>query len=249
MSNHLKFAFFGSSRFSEYVLDELKKADYFPALDITNAKEDLPIEKLKELNADYFIVASFGKIIPQSVLGLPKYGCINVHPSLLPLYRGPSPIQNQILNADETGVTIIKMDEKMDHGPILAQEKVAVEPWPDHYDAVEEKLARAGGELLVRVLDDMPEAMAQNDSQATIVKMIRKEDGLLDLNDSVEVNYRKVLAYSTWPGAYFFHKRKDGKEIRVIVKDAKIGDGKLEILSVIPAGKREMLWADFLRGN
>lgn len=247
----IKFVFFGSSRFSEYVLDELKDADYFPILDITSAKDPLPLEELNALRADLFIVASFGKIIPQDILNLPKQGCLNVHPSLLPKYRGPSPIQNQILDAAESGVTIIKMDEKMDHGPIIAQEEVGLEPWPDHYDVVEEKLARAGGQLLVKVLSNIGclTETPQDHEKATYIKFIKKEDGLLDLNDQAITNYRKVLAYSTWPGAYFFFKTKMGKEVRLVVKDARIEEDKFVPTLVIPAGKREMNWTDFLRGN
>ncbi len=241
----IKFVYFGSSRFSEYVLDELKKADYFPVLDISSAKNPLP--ELPE--ADMFIVASFGKILPQSILEKPKYGCLNVHPSLLPKYRGPAPIQNQILDNAEPGVSIIKMDEKMDHGPILAQESVEIEPWPDHYETVEEKLGRAGGKLLVKVLENKLVETPQNDAEATYIKMIKKEDGLLDLNDSPETNLRKVLAYSTWPGAYLFFKRKTGEEVRVVVKDAVVENGVFTPTRVIPAGKREMNWQDFLRGN
>lgn len=250
MHTPIKYVFFGSSRFSEYVLDELKNADLFPALDIRSAREDLPLEELRALNADFFVVASFGKILPKEILEMPKHGCINVHPSLLPAYRGPSPIQNQILdNAREVGVTIIKMDEQMDHGPILAQEKIEIAPFPDHYDVVEEKLGRAGGKLLAEVLENELKEIPQDDSQATYVKMIKKEDGLLNLSDAPETNVRKVLAYSTWPGAYLFHKRKDGKEIRVVVKDAKVENGIFTPTSVIPAGKKEMSWDAFLKGN
>ena len=246
LSPHIKFAFFGSSRFSEYVLDELKKADYFPVLDVTNAKEPLP-ELPPDL--DLAIVASFGKILPADYLKIPKQGFINVHPSLLPELRGPSPIQNLILQSKTPGVTIIKMDEKMDHGPILAQERVEIAPWPDHYDIVEEKLGKAGGELLVRVLEGEMKAVSQDESRATFVKMIKKEDGLLDMNAPADANYLKVLAYSTWPGAYFNFRRKTDDEIRVVVKDAKVENGQFIPTRIIPGGKREMNWPDFLRGN
>lgn len=248
MENHkIKFVFFGSSRFSTFVLEELEKAGYSPILNITSAREPLP--ELPE--ADLFIVASFGKIISKDVLALPKQGCLNVHPSLLPELRGPAPIQGAILGQSEPGVTIIKMDEEMDHGPILAQEKVAISPWPDHYNTVEEKLARAGGKLLVSLLSNIGclTETPQDHSEATFIKMIKKEDGLIDLNDEAEKNYRKVLAYSTWPGAYLFFKKKTGEEVRVVVKDAKVEDGKFVPVRVIPAGKREMGWNDFLRGN
>lgn len=253
MDTKIKFAFLGSSRFSFYVLDELVKMGYSPLLNITSAREDLPMEKLRALNADVFIVASFGKILPQELLGLAKHGALNVHPSLLPALRGPAPIQGTILGLSEPGVTVIQMDEKMDHGPILAQEPVEITPWPDHYAVVEEKLGRAGGKMLAGILPQWvngeTQALEQDHDKATFIKLIKKEDGLLDLSGSAEVNLRKVLAYSTWPGAYLIFKRKHGDEVRVVVKDAKIEEGKFIPTRIIPAGKREMRWEDFLRGN
>lgn len=253
--------FFGSSRFSEYVLDELKNADFFPVLDIRSAKEPLPsLDELRSLEPDLFVVASFGKILPKDLIELPKFKTLNVHPSMLPELRGPAPIQNLILgkggqagSRPVVGVTIMRMDEKMDHGPIVAQEKVEVAPWPDHYDIVEEKLGRAGGRLLAEVipswLENLLPEKEQDESGATFVKMIKKEDGLLDLADSPEENLRKVLAYSTWPGAHFIFKKKTGDEVRIVVKDAEIRDGAFTPTRVIPAGKKEMVWQDFLRGN
>lgn len=248
MNKDLKFAFFGSSQFSKHVLDKLERAGYMPALNVTNAKEPLP-----ELTSDIdvAIVASFGKILPKEYLEIPKHGFVNVHPSLLPKLRGPSPIQSQILNSEtnEVGVTIIKMDEKMDHGPILAQRKVILNPWPDHYAIIEALLGQEGGKLLVEVLGNEFNEHPQNHEEATYCKLVKKEDGLLDLNDKPEKNWRKVLAYSTWPGAYIMFKRKQGDEIRVVIKNAKIEDGKFIPTLVIPAGKKEMDWQSFLRGN
>jgi methionyl-tRNA formyltransferase len=242
----IRFVFFGSSNFSKYVLEELENADFVPMMTITNAKAPLP-----ELPADtdLSIVASFGKIIPKDYLSKPKYGFINVHPSLLPELRGPSPIQNLILQNKTPGVTIIRMDEKMDHGPILNQKEIDVRPWPDHYAVVEEKLGRAGGKLLVRTLRGEINEQEQDHNKATFVKMIKKEDGLLNLEDEPEKNLRKVLAYSTWPGAHIIFKRKNGEDIRVVIRNAKIIDGNFVPTRVIPAGKKEMDWQDFLRGN
>ncbi|MGB3922105.1 MAG: peptide deformylase [Minisyncoccia bacterium] len=252
-AKEVKFAYFGSSEFSKYVLEELEALHFSPALNISSSKEPLPIEALKKLEADVFVVASFGKILPKEILELPKHGVINVHPSLLPKLRGASPIQGSILGGAEPGVTIIKMDERVDHGPILAQTKVEIEPWPDHYAAVEEKLGRAGGHVLGLVLPKWLsgeiEPRIQNDDKATFTKLIKKEDGLIRPDEPAEESLRKVFAYSTWPGAYLIYKNKFGKEIRVIVKDAEIKEGKFVPLRVVPAGKREMLWVEFLRGN
>ncbi len=250
----VRFVFFGSSKFSEYVLDELERAGLSPLFTIDSARDPLPMEKLKKSKADVFIVASFGKILSKEVLDIPKHGTLNVHPSLLPRLRGASPIQNTILSPEEEpGVTIIKMDEKMDHGPIIAQAKVPISPWPDHYAPVEEKLARAGGEVLAAILpkwiNGELEAEEQEHAQATFTKLVKKEDGLLDLSENAETNLRKVLAYSVWPGAHMIYKNKRGQEIRVVVKDAKVEDGVFVPARVIPAGKKEMDWQSFLNGQ
>ena len=250
--NKPTFAFLGSSRFSHYVLDELEKAGFSPALNIASAREELPLEKLRALDADVFIVASFGRILPKELVEMPKRGTLNVHPSLLPALRGPAPIQGTILGKSEPGVTIIKMDEKMDHGPILAQEEVPLDPWPDHYSVAEEKLGRAGGALLAKILPDWLagklEAREQEHDKATYIKLVKKEDGLIDLAGDAEVNYRKVLAYSTWPGAYFMLKRKNSEEMRVVVRDAVLEAGVFTPTRVVPAGRREMDWESFRNG-
>lgn len=248
-----KFVFFGSSKFSTYVLEELEAVGLSPVLNITSAKDPLPLEEIKKIDADVFVVASFGKILPKEVIDLPKYKTLNVHPSLLPKLRGPAPIQNTILGQSEPGITIIRMDEKMDHGPILLQAKVSITPWPDHYNEVEKKLGRASGKILGALLPKWVEGkireIPQNDAVASYTKLIQKEDGLLNLSDPAEENLNKVLAYSTWPGAYIIYKNKRNKEVRVVVKDATIIDGLFTPIRVIPAGKREMNWQDFLRGN
>ena len=252
-AKNIKFVFFGSSQFSRYVLEELELAGFSPALNITSARGPLPIEELKNIQADVFVVASFGKILPKELIELPRYKTLNVHPSLLPRLRGPAPIQGAILKEEEPGITIIKMDAKVDHGPILVRAKISVTPWPDHYPVVEEKLGRAGGKilgiLLPKWVNGEVSEVPQNDSQSSYTELIKKEDGLLDLNGPAEMNLKKVLAYSTWPGAYMFFKKKTGQEIRVVVKDAVIQDGQFRPTRVVPAGKREMDWQDFLRGN
>lgn len=250
----INYVFFGSSRFSEFVLDELVKAGFSPLKKITSAREPLPpLEELRTANADVFIIASFGKILPKELLDIPRHGSLNVHPSLLPELRGPAPIQGLILGQGTLGVTIIKMDEHMDHGPIIYQEKAELEPWPDHYAIIEEKLARAGGKMLASLLSDWVSGKItsheQDHSKATFIKMIKKEDGLLDLTAPAEKNLRKVLAYSTWPGAYIIFRRKTGDDIRVVVKGGKIENDQFLPTRVIPAGKKEMSWEDFLRGN
>ncbi len=194
--------------------------------------------KLKGLNCDLAIVVAYGKIIPKNVVDMFGMGLINIHPSLLPLYRGPSPIVSAILNGDsETGVSIIKIDEEMDHGPILAQEKIKLSG-TEMVEDLEKTLADIGGELLAKVL---PEYMngniklqEQDHSKATFCKKITKEDGLIDLNDSGEINYRKYRAYQGWPRTFFF---KDGK--RMIITKAKFENNSFIIEKIIPEGGKE----------
>lgn len=245
----LKIVFFGTSRVSRIVLEELQKAGFSPEL----VPENFTKEELREKNPDLFLVAAYGRILFKEIIDIPKHGSLNVHPSLLPKLRGSSPIQNTILENLEPGVTIIKMDEKIDHGPILAQEKVEIAPFPDHYAIVEAKLAQAGGSLLSRILIDYVEEkitpVLQDDSEATYTQKILTNDALIDLNDNALINMRKVLAYSTEPGAYLMFTGKAGSEIRVKVLDATLKDEKFIPARVIPAGKKEMTWEEFLRGN
>lgn len=236
--NMIKFVFFGSSQFSQYVLSELRGKGFEPMLVVSDAKAPLP--ELPE--ADVYIVASFGKILPAEVINKPKFESLNVHPSLLPKLRGPSPIQGSILGAERTGVTIMRMDEKMDHGPIVAQREEDIAPFPDYYSLVEEKLARAGGELLSEVLPKWVngeiEELPQDEALATYTKIIKKEDSDIS-NDSPELALRKVMAYEVWPRARLGD---------LIVTKAHIEDGKLALDKVIPPGRKEMPYTDYLNG-
>ena len=265
----IKFAFFGTSEVSIHVLEELKKAGLLPSLVITGldkpkgrnlvmtspmnkvwgdengvrilqaAKlDDDFVNELKKEEWDVFVVASYGKIIPERVLEIPKYKSINMHPSLLPELRGPSPIMTMILeDKKETGVTIMLIDKEMDHGPILAQEEVTIDEWPC-LSELEKQLSIIGGMMLVNVLPKWIlgeiKPQEQNHKKATFSKMIKKEEALVDLLDDDYLNYRKIMAYERLKPHFF----KDGK--RVVINDAKFGNGKLEILRVTPEGKKEI---------
>jgi len=214
------------------------------------------IEKLMTHDCQTFIVASYGKIIPEKVLdGAPKH-VLNVHPSLLPKYRGASPIQSAIHDdTKDTGVTIIRLDKEMDHGPIVAAEKAHFDEWPT-YEEAEERLGEAGGALLAKILPDWVDGAAteteQDHSQATFTKKVVKEDGLLDPIDILPdaetgrayAAFRKIQAYHSWPVAYFFVE-KNGKKIRIKITSAAWKDGKLTIEKVIPEGRKEMFYRDF----
>lgn len=226
-----------------------------PVLQPSSLKND-DIAAFLNTEWDLFIVASYGKIFPKTLLSLPKHGTLNVHPSLLPKFRGPSPIRSAILeDVRETGVTIMLMDEELDHGPIVAQARVELEKdeWPPRATLFEQLLAHAGGQLLTETIplwlmgEITPEE--QDHSKATFSKKIIKEDGRIDLADDPYKNLLKIRAYDGWPGTYFVHS-KNGKNIRVKITDAKLAeDGALRILRVIPEGKKEMDYQDFLRGR
>ncbi len=214
-------------------------------------KSEETLNELKNYQSDVFVVASYGKIIPQNILDIPKHKTLNIHPSLLPKLRGASPIQTAILQEEKTGVTIMRLDDKMDHGPIVAQRELDSENWLTDYATLEKTLGQMGGELLAEILPDWIngkiEEKEQDHEKATYTKKIEKSDGLISLDDTAEKNLRKILAYSVWPGSFFFTKSK-GKDIRVIITEAKIVDGKLEIVKVIPESKKEMYYRDFLKG-
>lgn len=199
-----------------------------------------------------FVVASYGKIIPERFLEIPKYKTLNVHPSLLPKLRGPSPIETAILqDLKKTGVSIMRLDKEMDHGPIVAQAEYNVPEWPKK-EELEKTFGEIGGELLANVMPKWAageiEEIEQDHSKATYCNKIKKEDALLDLAGNPYLNFRKVKAYSGWPNAFFFLEN-DGKKIRVVVKDAKYENGDFIITRVIPEGKKEMSRDDFVRGQ
>lgn len=212
-----------------------------------------PIKKeLEDLNADMFVVASFGRILPPDVIYLPKYKTLNVHPSLLPQFRGPSPIQEAILTKTPTGVTIMRIDEGVDTGPILTQEKLEVNEWPIYYKEAEEKLGILGGKLLAKVIplwiNGELKEIPQENAKASHTRMIARTDGDIT-EDDPETALRKTMAFEVWPRTFLFHIRKDGEKELLIIKRAKIEDGKLVPEIIIPAGRKEMLYKDYIRGN
>ncbi len=199
---------------------------------------------LEKHECDVFVVIAYGKIIPEDILNIPKATSLNIHGSLLPKYRGSCPIESAILNDDKkTGVTIMKMDKEMDHGPIIATKEVIVEPWPPTAEVLGRAIVTAGATLLVSILPDWVSGkitpQEQDHSTATYTKMIQKEDGLIDLSADPYQNFLKIQAYHGWPSAFFFAER-EGKKIRVKITKASFQNEKLIIEKVIPEGKKEM---------
>jgi methionyl-tRNA formyltransferase len=186
--------------------------------------------------AELFIVVAYGKIIPERILQFPKFGSINIHYSLLPKYRGASPVETAVLNGDkETGVTIQKMVFKLDAGDILAQENTEINP-DETAPELRKRLIKLGGEMLVKFLQNPNfEGQKQNDPEATHSGKIKKDDGLIDLNDDSVKNYNKYRAYYSWPRTFFF---KDGK--RIIITEAALENNQFVIKKVIPEGGKEI---------
>jgi methionyl-tRNA formyltransferase len=182
---------------------------------------------------------------------MPKLGILNVHPSLLPKYRGASPIETAILNDDKnTGVTIMLMDEKMDHGPIVLQEELNFTHWPNK-EEVRKDLAKVGGQMLVDCIPELLkgtlQTIPQNHDSATFTKLIKKEDGEIHDTDFELKKYLKYLAYTPWPGVFFFITKND-KKIRIKITQAVYENEQFVIKKVIPEGKSEMTFESFKNG-
>lgn len=233
---------------------------------------DAAVDTLNMLKPDLFIVASYGKIIPERVLQIPKHGCLNIHPSLLPKLRGATPLQTSIMqDTQQTGVSIIQMDKEMDHGPIVAMHEEKVTPWPQTYTELEKYLAIRGAEILAESLPNYISGTLKPKTQAhekaTFTRKIEKEDGLISLDNLTgEVGWKNFLKFNAlieWPGLFFFATKdtraddsnsdnspttSDNSKIRVKVKDATWNTAleTMEITHVIPEGKKEMTWKDFL---
>lgn len=213
---------------------------------------------LSLLRADMFVVASYGKIIPQSLLDIPRLGTLNVHPSLLPKYRGPSPILTPILNGDtKTGVTIMLMDAVMDHGSILSTKVISISE-QDNHETLTTKLAQASAPLLIDTLVKFVRGKItrkpQKHNLATFTKIIKKEDGYFDINNppSPEILDRMIRAYYPWPGVW---TRWNNKIVKLLpchsepASLAKRGERSEESNFLIQMeGKKAMPIKDFLNG-
>ena len=177
------------------------------------------------MKPDLIIVAAYGKILPEEILEIPKYGCLNVHPSLLPRWRGPSPVQFAILNGDtDSGVTIMKIAEKVDAGPVLIQRKLKLEG-NETYDVLHDKLGKMGGDLLIEIIPEWItgkiDPQLQDESRTTYTRILKKEDGKIDWEKSAEEIERQIRAFNLWPGIFTFWE-KSGKLIRIKILKARV---------------------------
>lgn len=274
--------FFGSSRFSLLVLDRLLERGIIPSLIVTKPdapqgrglllassevktwgeKNSIPVlqprklrdvhERLKTRYNALFLVASFGKIIPEDMLAIPKNGWINIHPSLLPKYRGPSPLPSQILNdEEEVGVSLIRLDAEVDHGPLFLARTIPIS-MPVSLFALEEALAQGGADAFADVAESIADGVLQpkeqNHAEATVTKKFSKEDGLISMPGNERMNYLKFLALSDLVGVSFYATKKNGEKKRAVIKDASFQNETFVPLRVVPEGGKEMGYQDFLRG-
>ncbi len=229
------------------------EARTIPVLKLASLKSPEVESLLKASRCELFVVAAYGKLIPQAILDIPKYKTLNTHPSLLPLLRGASPVRSAILqDMNPTGVTIMELTAGMDEGPLLIQEEVAIpkEAWPLRGNELDEILFKKGGTMLAEILPNWIDGTCipheQDHARATYCTKITKEMGGVNLKDDPYQNLLKIRAFDGWPGTFFLQE-KSGHKIRIKIVDAEIGsDGSLTILRVIPEGKKEMDYKDFI---
>lgn len=302
--NKPKIIFLGTPEFAVPALLKLINSNFLPDLVITQPdrpagrKQELNVSPIKliaqkfkikvlqpenkkeleeiliEEKPDICILVAYGMIITQRAIDIPKFGFLNLHPSLLPAYRGSSPIQTAILNGDkQTGVTIIKLSSKVDAGPIVAQKEVPIEK-SDNAEVLHNKLAEAGADLLIDIL---PKYLAseikvveQNDSQATFTKILKREDGQIKWQDSAQQIEQKFKAFSPWPGVFTIFNGRRLKIANLSVLEGVLppnlvagqvflgdshelavacGQGAIEIKLIQPEGKNLMSSSDFLLGQ
>ena len=226
--------------------------NHLPLLQPENLTDSSFLDALHATRYTLFIVVAYGKIMPSEILKIPEKGVLNVHYSLLPKYRGASPIETTILNDDRNvGVSILLLDEKMDHGPIVAESLVPIPYWPPTSDELRswcnKTASKLLGETITLWIKGEINAREQDHAMSTYTKKINKHDGLIDLNGDPYNNFLKIQAYSESPGTYFFANVRGNKK-RITVKAATLEHGKLIISRVIPEGKREMDYNDYIRG-
>lgn len=227
----MRITFLGTPSFVQPIKDEL-------------AKHFTLVNSLNE--ADLCVVASFGKILTKIELSTPKYGCINIHPSLLPKYRGPSPIQQAVLNGDKTsGITIIKMDEEVDHGPIIYQEQLELSN-TDNFDTLSKKMFQRAGKILPQIVKDFVQRkikpVTQNHDMSTFCDKLTKESGYFDIqnpppHDKLD---RMIRAYYPWPGVWTRFRQGSSGQAKIV---KFLPGGLLQM-----EGKKAIPYKDFLNG-
>lgn len=275
-----KVVFFGSSRYVLPIIQVLKSTESrfnlelvvtskqnptdavpsyciknkIPYISISNLSDPMVNSKLLSVNCEFAVLADFGLIVPPQILNIFPKGIINLHPSLLPRHRGSTPVQTAILNGDKkTGISIILLDEKMDHGPILFQKEENLSK-NDTSEDVYIKMFKIGSEYLIQAIKQYTKnntLIPQDDSKATFTSLLKKDDGLIDIESPPPAERIKTMirAYFPWPGVWTKWKMENARP-------AKLGrsGGKWKILKLLPnekiqvEGKRPMSYKDFMNG-
>lgn len=269
----LKIGFFGSGNFAAPILEGLillglkltivtekskpagrkQKLKQTPVAEMARKfdREVLEVETLMDFetatNFDLLICADFGKIIPENILKLAKIAALNLHPSLLPKYRGATPVQTAIFEgAQKTGVTIIKMNQKIDQGAILAQVQTDIYP-NDNTWTLTRRLATLALKLTFEVLPLIIQGelreTKQAEKDASVTRKFQKKDGEIDWQEPIEQIERQIRAFYPWPGSYTFVNNQ-----RLLIHQAHLAEGKLVLDLIQKEGGRPMKWQDFLRG-
>ncbi len=244
-------------------VSEFAKDKKIPLLRPESLRDDSIARELSEERADFFIVADYGKIIPLSLLQIPTAFSLCVHPSLLPLYRGPAPIEYALLEGqDETGVSIFKINERVDAGDVILQERIAIDDSDDFF-SLSKKLAVGGSALLIKVINNIIRndysLIPQNESEVILTQKLKKEDGRIIWNSSAEQIKNLIRATLGWPSAYTNYNElmikilsaeaideQNNAAAGTIVKIDKkgiyvaAGEGALKITRLKPQGKKEM---------
>lgn len=248
-----------------------------PVFQPVKIKTPEAVAQLKEYEADVYVVAAFGQILSQEILDIPKYGCLNIHASLLPKYRGASPIQHVIIDGEkETGVTIMQMDAGLDTGDMLYKKKVAIEE-DDTFETLHDKLMVIGGEAIVEALPLLEDGSLvpekQNDEESCYASLISKQMGEIDFAKPAVVIGRLIRGMNPWPSAYTFYKGKQMKIWKAVPVEADqvsvsveglqpgmvaevskdsfsvvTGEGLLKVFELQLEGKKRMSTHDFLLG-
>jgi methionyl-tRNA formyltransferase len=253
---------------------ELALAQGLPVLQPLKARDPQFIEELRRLEPELIVVAAYGQILPQALLDTPRFGCLNVHTSILPKYRGAAPIQWAILDGErETGVTIMKMDAGLDTGAIVSEERTPIRD-EDNSQTLHDRLAEIGGSLLVATIPKFVRREIQLRPQpaegATYARKITKEDGRLDWSQPARVLWNKVRGLTPWPGCFTVLQHKGepmllkiwraelfasshGEAGEVLAADrngivVKAGDGALRLLELQREGGKRLNAAQFLAG-
>lgn len=255
---------------------ELAEANKIPVYQ-PQTLDEKTVEGIEELKPDIIVAAAYGKILPRKILNIPGFGCLNIHISLLPKFRGPSPIQNALLAGEkETGATIFLMNEGIDTGDILSREKIKISA-DDTAESLSQKLSRLGAELLLKTLPLWVERkinpQKQDDSQTSLCQLIEREDGHIIWEEESKNIYNKFRAFYPWPGIFSFWEnngtlerikfikisleREDSPTARRAGEIFQAGDkiavqalkGVIIIEEIQPEGKKPMAAKDFIIGH